>query len=170
MKISLSRGNVFTFLAAIVLLAAVPGAIRRIIQTGSLYLFSRQFFEDMAARLSGPGRLRFILQPTVALLIGMRDGIKDTREGRLPFLLALTSTTCRKSDLLRHAFTSIRDLVSIAIILDVISQFLIFRQIHPAAALLLGPVLIAVPYAVSRALTNRFSRKRSRQRQAIPQG
>jgi hypothetical protein len=48
-------------------------------------------------------------------------------------------------------------LVSIAIVLDVIFQFIIFDNVHPGAALLLGPVLIAVPYAVSRSLTTQFS-------------
>ena len=45
--------------------------------------------------------------------------------------------------------TSIADLV--AIILDVISQFLIFREFHPLAALLVGAALIAVPYWLSGA-------------------
>jgi hypothetical protein len=162
MKISLSRSTVLTFLVIAVLLIGIPGALRRLIQTGSPYLLTKEFFQDLLARLSGHGRLRFILQPTVALVIGMRDGIKDAREGRPPFLLALMSGSAGKNALLRSAFVSVRDLISIAIILDVISQFLIFRRIHPGAALLVGPVLIAVPYAVSRALTNRVSRTRSR--------
>jgi len=163
MKISLSRSTLLTFLAVGILIIGIPGAIRRLIQTGNPYLFTKDFFEDMLARLSGAGRLRFILQPTVALVIGMRDGIKDAREGLPPFLLGLMSHTVRRCHLLRSAFMSVRDLVSIAIILDVISQFLIFRRVHPGAALLVGPVLIAVPYAVSRALTNRLSRTRRRE-------
>lgn len=53
--------------------------------------------------------------------------------------------------------------MAIAILLDVITQFLIFRDIHPGAALLLVPVLISLPYAVSRALTNRIARRKSQQ-------
>ena len=158
MKISLNRSAVLTALAITILVVAVPRAIRRLIQTGDPYLFTRQFFKDMLRRLSGPGRLRFILQPTVALLIGIRDGIRDTRMGSPPFLLALISKWARGPDLLRSAFVSLRDLIAIAIILDVISQYLIFREIHPGAALLLGPVLVAIPYAISRALANRTAR------------
>jgi hypothetical protein len=51
----------------------------------------------------------------------------------------------------------IRDLVAIGIILDAVAQFLIFRQIHPGAALRVGPVLIATPYALARALSNRWA-------------
>jgi len=162
MKISPARGTVLTTLAIIVLLASVPGAIRRFIQTGDPYIFTRVFFEDMLARLSGPGRLRFILQPTMAVLVGVRDGVRDARIGSPPFLSALIYQRARRYDLLRSALTSLRDLVAIAVLLDVISQFLIFGEIHPGAALLLGPVLVAIPYAISRALANRTARGRGR--------
>jgi hypothetical protein len=44
------------------------------------------------------------------------------------------------------------------IILDAAAQFLIYRQVHPGAAILMGPMMIGVPYAVARALTNRTAR------------
>jgi hypothetical protein len=161
MKLSLSRSSILTALAIAVLLAVLPSALARLMRTGDHYLLTQRFFEDMWARLSGAGRLRFILQPLAALLVGMRDGIKDSRVGCPPFLAALVSHPARRADLLRSAFASVRDLVAIAIILDVISQFLIFQEIHPGAAMVLGPVLIAVPYSISRALANRIARRRS---------
>ena len=53
---------------------------------------------------------------------------------------------------------AIRDLVAMGIVLDAVSQLLIYHQVHPGAALVLGPVLICLPYSVSRALTNRAAR------------
>jgi hypothetical protein len=160
MKISLSRSSILRGTVIVIILATLPSAIRRLIQTGDLYLFGRQFFEDMLARLSGPGRLRFIMQPMVAILLGARDGVKDARAGSPAFLWGLAFQGQHRRKMLRSAFTSVSDLVAIAILLDLISQFLIFREIHPAAALLLGPVLIGMPYAVSRGLGNRILRKR----------
>ena len=58
---------------------------------------------------------------------------------------------------MRGAFISVADLVAIAIILDMASQYLIFRRVNPAAALLVGPILIAGPYSFSRTLANRNS-------------
>ena len=59
------------------------------------------------------------------------------------------------------AFTQvIQNLVMIAILLDMISQYLIFREVRPGAALMVGPVLIAIPYSVSRGLSNRIARRR----------
>jgi hypothetical protein len=64
-----------------------------------------------------------------------------------------------RPQLLKSGLASVRNLMAIAILLDIISQYLIFREIHPGAALLLGPVLISIPYAVARALANRIARR-----------
>ncbi len=170
MKLSLSRSSILTALAIAILLAALPSAIARLVRTGDPYLLTQRFFEDMFARLSGVGRLRFILQPVAALLVGTRDGIKDSRGGCPPFLAGLVSHRALRTELIRSAFASVRDLVAIAIILDVISQFLIFQEVHPGAALVLGPLLITVPYSISRALANRIARRRGQQAPVIRPG
>jgi len=154
------RGWILPGIVLLILLATLPAALHRIIQTGNLYLFTRDFFEDMVARLSGPGRFRFILQPTVATLLGARDGVKDARAGACPFIWGIILRRDLRSQLLRSGLASVRNLVAIAVLLDLISQYLIFRQIHPGAALLLGPVLIAAPYSLARALANRIARRR----------
>src|SRR5439155_23162857 len=87
MKISFSRSAVLAAIAVVILMSALPGTIGRIIQSGNLYLLTRQLFLDLWARLSGPGRLRFIEQPTVAVLLGLRGGKRDSRTGHRPFLL-----------------------------------------------------------------------------------
>jgi hypothetical protein len=153
---SISRTSILYAVVFAILLAALPGAIRKLIQTGDPYLLTERFFRDILARLSGPGRLRFIVQPTVAIVLGIRSGVKDTREGAAPFLWALAFHGKRRRELLRSAFASIRDLVAIAIILEVISQFLIFREVRPGAALLVGPILITLPYVLARSLSNRI--------------
>lgn len=158
MKLSFSRKSALTWIVVVVLLAALPFAVYEFIQTGEFYMFSPRFVEEMFARLSGPGRMRFIFQPTAAIVLGARDGTKDARAGKVPFLSALLFREAGRRDLLRSALASVRNLVAMAILLDVISQIILFRMVHPGAALLLGPVLIAAPYAFSRALTNRIVR------------
>ena len=162
------RSWILPLVVVVILLVTLPGAIHRLIQTGNPYLFSREFYRDMVARLSGPGRLRFILQPIVATLLGSRDGLKDARTGSGPFLWGIIFHREHRPQLLRSALASVRNLVAVAVLLDIISQYLIFREIHPGAALLLGPVLISIPYAVSRALTNRILRRRGQTPAASP--
>jgi hypothetical protein len=63
-----TRSNIVTAIAALILVAALPSAIRDTFETGRLYLFSRQFLDELPQRFTGPGRLRFILQPSIAIL------------------------------------------------------------------------------------------------------
>src|SRR5258708_31444400 len=125
MKISFSRSAVLAAIAVVILVSALPGTIRRIIQSGNLYLFTRQFFLDLWARLSGPGRLRFIVQPTVAVLLGLRDGKRDSRTAHPPFLLWLFLHGSHTRALSASAAVSARDLIALAIVLDPISHSLI---------------------------------------------
>ena len=158
MKISFSRCSILTWVVVAVLLAALPFAVWEFMKTGEFYLFSPRFLRHMVARLTGPGRLRFIFQPVAATLLGCRDGVKDARSGKRPFLSALLFFRTGQGELLRSALASVRNLVAIAILLDVLTQILMFRMVHPGAALILGPVLIATPYALARALANRIAR------------
>ena len=44
------------------------------------------------------------------------------------------------------------------IILDLVFQLILYRSVHPGAALVVGPILICAPYALARALSNRVAR------------
>ena len=159
MKVTRSTiSTLVTVLAVLILLAALPSAVRDTFETGRVYLFSRQFFEELPQRLTGPGRLRFILQPFVAILLGCRGGLSDARAGRPAYLYALILGAGNRKELLHSGIKAIRDLVAMGIVLDAVAQLLIYGQVHPGAALVVGPVLICIPYAVSRALTNRVVR------------
>jgi hypothetical protein len=158
--LSVSRTLILYGAVVIALLVALPGALVQIFHTRDPYLFTQYFFRDISARLSGPGRLRFIVQPMVAIFLGLRRGIKDAQEGRLPLLWALAFQREHRRQMFRSAVVSICDLIAVAILLDIISQFLIFHNVRPGAALLVGPLLITLPYALSRALTNRLARSK----------
>jgi hypothetical protein len=140
----------------LLLLAALPYGLRYAHQHGGLYLFSRQFLEDVPKRLRGPGRFRFVMQPAVAILLGIRAGKRDAQAGRAPYFLRILLDRENRVTLLKEGLLDLAALVAMAILLDIVSQFLILRAVYPGAALVIGPVLIAVPYAVSRALSNRW--------------
>jgi|SRR5215467_11062276 len=161
MRVAFSRPSVLVAILVRFALSTVPGAIRRAIHSGNPYLFTERFFKDMRARISGPARFRFMLQPTVATVLGVRDGRRDTPTKGPPFLSWHAFRRAHGPKPWRDAVSFVSDLVAIAIILDLICQALIFREIHPGAALILGPVLIAVPYSVSRTLANRIASRRA---------
>ena len=143
-------------LLALVFLAALPGSLRYAYQHGGFYLFSAAFFRDLPRRLTGPGRMRFIFQPIVAVLLGIRAGKADAAAGRAPYVLGLIFGHANRAAMLKDALTDLSTLIAVAILLDAVSQFLILHEVFPGAALVVGPVLIAIPYALSRALSNRW--------------
>ena len=151
------RDTIVTALALLVIAVAIPFAIVDTLETGRVYLFSRQFLEELPQRFTGRGRLRFVLQPAFAILLGVRGGLTDARTGSPPFLFGLVFDAGRRGELLRSGASAIRNLLAAGIILDVVFQLVLYRSVHPGAAVLIGPILIGVPYALSRALTTRVA-------------
>jgi hypothetical protein len=145
-------------LTLVVLLASVPGALRDAFDRGGFYLFSRAFLEDLPKRLTGPGRFRFVLQPLIAILLGIRSGLADARAGRPPYLLGLATDRQRRGERLREGLGTIANLLLMGILLDSVFQWVILGASYPGPALVVGPVLIGMPYAVARALSNRVAR------------
>ena len=147
-------------LTVFVLALSLPGALRDAYDRGGIYLFSRAFLDDIPKRLAGPGRFRFILQPLIATLLGIRNGRADARAGRLPYLKGLLTDREHRGELAREGFATIANLLLMGILLDSVFQWMILGQSYPGAALVVGPVLITTPYAIARALANRAARRR----------
>lgn len=118
----------------------VPGALRDAREQGEIYLFSWRFLTDIPGRLAGPGRFRFILQPAMAIFLGVGHGRADARIGQGFRLLP-----------------SLANLALMAILLDVVFQWAILGVAHPFAALVVGPVLITMPYVAARRLARRVA-------------
>ncbi|MGA3117371.1 MAG: hypothetical protein ABSF90_23395 [Syntrophobacteraceae bacterium] len=147
-----------TVLANLMILVAIPFAIVDTVETGRVYLFSSQFLEELPRRFTGPGRLRFILQPMFAILLGVRGGLADAVAGPHPYLFGLFFDAERRRELLRRGPEAVSTLLAMGIILDVVFQLIIYHVVHPGAALLIGPILICLPYALSGALTTPLAR------------
>jgi hypothetical protein len=144
-----------------VLVAAAPGALRDAWERGGIYLFSWEFFADLPRRLTGPGRFRFVFQPLVATLLGVRAGRFDARAGRPPYILAVIAHSQYRREVFAETAGELANIVLVGILLDAVSQWLILGVAHPGAALIVGPVLIALPYAFARATSNRLARRAS---------
>ncbi len=148
----IKRDTLMTGLAILVIAITVPFAIVDTIKTGRVHLFSRQFIEELPRRFTAPGRLRFISQPVFATVLGVRGGLADFKLGIPPYLFALFGGGPRRRELLRGGLAALRNLIAVAIIMDVLFQIILYHSVHPGAAMVVGPVLICFPYALSRTL------------------
>ena len=129
-----------------------------------MYIFSRQFIEELPQRFTGPGRLRFILQPITAILLGIRGGLADAKAGNPPYLFGLLSGSGRRKELLQSGVAAIRNLLAAGIIMDVVFQLIILPlgsiRGQPRWS---GRFSFARHTTLSRALTNPCSTRDERE-------
>ena len=121
--------------------------------------FPRSFSEGLEARMTGPGKGRFVLQPLVAIALGVRDGIADAKQGKPPYFIRILFTSEHKLFVLKTSLKQIATPLTIGIVLDLILQWVIFQAVHLLPALLAGTILVALPYSVARGLSNRIARR-----------
>jgi hypothetical protein len=117
------------------------------------------FFEGIARELAGPGRLRLLVQPLMALVLGVRLGIVDAKEGKPPFLFRLLRTSQRPWALFRASLWDVAIPLTLAVGLDSVLQYLAMGFVRPLAALTVAALLVWIPFAMSRAITNRVWRR-----------
>ena len=65
-----------------------------------------RMWTDILARPTGPEAFRFYLQPAVATIMAVRDGMADARTGRPPYFSTVLSDPAGRSGRLRQGFTS----------------------------------------------------------------
>jgi len=122
-----------------------------------MYLFSAEFINDLAARLTGPLHFRFILQPGIAIFLGIRDGLMDAKAGTPPFIYDLVFRPQDRRRRLKAAFHRLLTPIVVATVLDAIAQHLIFKHVRPLHALLVGTFVMGLPYSLARGITNRLA-------------
>ena len=122
-------------------------------------IFPRSFGEGFEARITGPGKGRFVLQPLVAIALGTRDGIADAKQGKPPYYIRILFTSEPKHIVLKASLKRIATPLAVGIVLDMILQWVIFQAIFLLPALIAGAILVALPYSIARGLSNRVARR-----------
>jgi hypothetical protein len=119
---------------------------------------TQRMIRDFVERLTGPLHFRLVMQPAMALFLGIRDGRKDARESKPAYFWEIFTQSSGRADLLKNGFKSIMKLFIMAITLDAIYQLLVVHRFYPGEALLVALSLAFVPYLFIRGPANRFAR------------
>jgi hypothetical protein len=143
------------------------GLIVGLIVLGTLwYGFSFESFDrlwrDILDRPDGPMTFRFILQPAMAALAAFRDGVKDARLGRTPYVLALlrgVRSADGRSGRLWEGIVATARILILGVVMDVIYQWLEFKTFYPAQAATIAILLAFVPYLLLRGPFERIARR-----------
>jgi len=126
------------------------------------------FWQGILDVASGRGQFRLILQPLAAIVFGIRLGISDAKEGSRPFLLRLFTSGHERARLARQAASDVIVPFAVAVVLDGILQYLARGYVRPLAAIVVGTILIWLPYSIARALANRSYRRVQQRRHPQP--
>ena len=116
-------------------------------------------WEGLVNRVSGPMTFRLVLQPLMAALLAVRAGLKDARDGRPPYFWTLITDPSQRVDLLREGWRAIARVFILAIIMDLIYEWLMARFFYPLETLTVAIVLAVIPYLVLRGPVNRIARR-----------
>lgn len=118
-----------------------------------------RMWNDVFARVGGPMTFRVILQPTMAILLAIRAGLKDAREGRPAYFWTILTDPSQRADLLRQGWKACARVFFLAIIMDVIYQWIVQKWIYPGELIVVAIVLALVPYLIVRGPVNRIARR-----------
>ena len=118
---------------------------------------STNVLDKIVARLTGAMSFRFILQPGIAVFLGIRDGLMDAKAGTPPFIADLIFNPKDRDRKLKSAFHRLLTPIIVATVLDTIAQHLIFGHINPLGAVIVGAFVMGIPYALARGVTNRIA-------------
>lgn len=119
---------------------------------------SQRFWSDIRGRADGPMTFRFFLQPAMAAIAALPDGIQDARSGHSSFFWTALWNPGQKTGRLRQGLVSTARIMLLGIAMDVIYQLRVFETFYPAESIVIAILLAVVPYFVFRWIVERVAR------------
>ena len=121
------------------------------------YLFAR-VINNLFDRVDGPMEIRLVVQPIMAAIFAIRDGLQDLRQERPPYGWSLITEPQHRGHRLREGWQSIRKVFFAALAIDVIYQLIELKWVYLGEALIIAQIAALVPYVLVRGLVNRIAR------------
>ena len=139
-----------SWLSRIVLCVAVAMVAAGILMYDVSFATFQRMWDDLVARPAGSLALRFIMQPTMSVLMAVRDGVNDATTGRSPYFSTMLHERDQRMARLREGVTAIGKILLLAMLLDVIYQYLTWETFYPVEALATALLLALIPYFAVR--------------------
>lgn len=164
MKRTTPRGQVLVMRLAVMLVAGfvVFGAIWYGV-SGEVRL---RVWQDLLDRTGGPLSFRFILQPVMAMIAAVHDGLADAKTGRSPYFWTVLTDPAQRGDRLKEGLIATGRIILLGLIVDTIYQVLVLKAFYPGEAAIVAVALAFVPYLLLRGPIARVARWGNDHRQA----
>jgi hypothetical protein len=114
-------------------------------------------WHDLLERPSHLFRFRFILQPVMAGIAALHDGLADAKMGRAPYLWSLITRSSRRLGLLEQGVISTARVLLLGLVMDAMYQLIVLKTFYPAEAAIVAIALAFVPYLLLRGPIARFA-------------
>lgn len=121
--------------------------------------FWTRIYEHLMDRATGPMKFRILMQPAIAIFFATRDGLRDARNGHLPYFWSLLVDKEHRGQELHDGWKGIGKVFVIALVLDVVYQLFVQKTLYPGEMLIVAFFLAIVPYVLLRGLVTRIARK-----------
>ncbi len=146
------------FLARLVLALMIGFVVVGMVLYGlSVPVFER-IWQNLLERPGGPMTFRFYLQPTMAAIAALVDGLRDARTGRAPYFWTILSDPAKRTARLNEGLISTARVLLLGLCMDLIYQYVAFDVFHPAEAVIVAVLLAFVPYLLLRGPIARIAR------------
>lgn len=131
-----------------------------------------RFWQDLVSRPDGPFALRFFIQPTVSSLLAIRDGMKDARTGKDPYLLFLTRASSEERRAgLKEGLRATGRVLFLGLLLDFLYQLKTFGAFrYPVESLTIAFILAFLPYLFVRGAAQRIAAGWARRKERESKG
>ena len=117
-------------------------------------------WEQLIERPTGPMAFRFILQPVMAAIAALRDGIEDAKSRRSAYFWTLLTNPSERVGRLHEGLISTARVILLGLCMDVIYQFIVLKTFYPAEAVIVAIALAFFPYLLLRGPIARIARWR----------
>jgi len=119
----------------------------------------QRVWQNLLDRPGGPMTFRFILQPVMAAIAALRDGIKDAKFGRTPYLWTMLTQPAKLAGRLHEGLISTARIILLGLFMDGIYQLIAFETFHPAESVIIALILAFVPYVLLRGAVTRIGKR-----------
>jgi hypothetical protein len=118
-----------------------------------------RFWDQLIAQPHGPLAFRLFLQPLMATILAVIDGVKDARAGRPLYTWTLLTDPVHRASYLREGLKRVSRVIVFALVMDAIYQFMVLRRFYLGEALVTVFVVAVFPYVVIRGPIARLARR-----------
>jgi hypothetical protein len=147
-------------LARLVILVLIAFIAAGVLWYGLSEEVRHRVWEQLVERPGGPMTFRFILQPCMAAIAALRDGVNDAKSRRSPYFWALFANPFQDAHRLYEGVISTARVILLGLCMDAIYQWIVLKTFYPVEAVIVAIALAFFPYLLLRGPIARVARWR----------